>query len=287
MNPVITASQLASEMRLLGINPGEMLYVHTSLKSIGWLENGPATLTEALLDVLGPDGTLAVPTHTLSFSVKAAEAYRADRTQSVLGTYPNALWRTPGALRSGHASHSSAALGRQAVFLTEDHDPHNALGYNSPLHRLYRSGGKVLLVGVTHKSNTLLHLAESIAGMPYVHLPYDATWGSDVQSERSDGTIETFTQSEYPGCSSRFDLIEGFLCRDGLVRYGKLGGANTQLVDAAGLIDTAIGLLRDKNDFFLCLDTSCPCCPARRALLAERHGPHSHSIVPVGFGFKS
>ena len=267
MNQTVTATRLANELRQLGLKPGNMVYAHTSLKRIGWLESGPDTLTDAFLDVLGPDGTLAAPTHTLSFTGIGGEPYRADRTPSVLGAYPNALWRTPGALRSGHGSHSSAALGRQAAFLTENHDPNNALGYDSPLHRLYRSGGKVLLAGVTHRANTMLHLAESISGMPYVRLHYDAAWGPDVQIERMDGVVEAVNQAEFPGCCSRFDLIEGFLWRGGLVSYGKLGGADAQLVDAAGLVDTAMEILQQKNDFFLCMDGSCPCCPARRALL--------------------
>ena len=267
MSQVMTASQLAKEMRGLGIEPGDMLYVHTSLKRIGWLENGPATLTDAFIKVLGGEGTLAAPTHTLSFAGLGGEAYRADRTQSMLGAYPNALWRTPGALRSGHGSHSSAALGRQAAFLTENHDPCNAFGYDSPLHRLYRSGGKMLLVGVTHKVNTMLHLAESIAGMPYVRIHYNAAWGADVLVEQCDGAVRAFTQTEFPGCSSRFDLIEDYLRRDGLVTYGWLGSAETRLVDAAGLVETAIGLLRGKPDLFLCTDNGCPCCPARRAML--------------------
>lgn len=269
MNRTITAAHLAQDMRRLGLKPGDTVYAHTSLKRIGWLENGPATLTEAFMDVLGPDGTLAAPTHTLSFAGIGGEPYRADRTPSVLGAYPNALWRTPGALRSGHGSHSSAALGRLAAFLTENHDPRNALGYDSPLHRLYRSGGKVLLVGVTHRANTLLHLAESISGMPYVRLHYNAAWGADVLAEQCDGTVKSFTQVEFPGCSSRFDRIEGFLPPDGPARRGMLGGAEARLVDAAFLVDTAVGLLRGRNDFFLCPDEGCPCCPARRAVLAE------------------
>lgn len=267
MNPVITAERLAEDMRKLGLKPGDTVYAHTSLKRVGWLENGPDTLTEAFMKALGADGTLAVPTHTLSFAGLGVEAYRADRTPSVLGAYPNALWRTPGARRSGHGSHSSAALGRQAAFLTENHDPHNALGYDSPLHRLYRAGGKVLLVGVTHRANTMIHLAESISGVPYVRLHYNAAWGNDVRVEQQDGTVQSFAQAEFPGCSGRFDRIEGDLRRGGMVRFGRLGCADAQLVDAAGLVDTAVGLLRIEPGFFLCTDEGCPCCPARRALL--------------------
>ncbi len=134
-------------------------------------------------------------------------------------------------------------------------------------------GGKVLLVGVTHKANTLLHLAESIAGMPYVRLPYDASWGPDVQVAQRDGTVVRYAQREFPGCSSRFGLIADSLQQNGLVRHGKLGGADTQLMDAAGLVDTAVALLRQNNGLFLCTDESCPCCPARRALLAELGRP--------------
>ena len=64
---IVTLKRLTQDLQSLGVQKGDLLYIHSSLKSVGWLENGPETLIHALLTVLGEEGTFAVPTHTLSF----------------------------------------------------------------------------------------------------------------------------------------------------------------------------------------------------------------------------
>ncbi|HML48457.1 MAG TPA: AAC(3) family N-acetyltransferase [Clostridia bacterium] len=255
---------LVRDLRSLGIRAGDSVYAHTSMKRIGWIEGGAQTLLTALLTCLGPEGTLAVPTHTVSFDRKAP--YDPKMTPTGLGTFPNAVWRDPRALRSGHASHSCAAIGAKAAWLTERHDPRHALGYDSPLHRLYREGGRVLLLGVTYRACTALHLAESLAAMPYVKLPYDASWGPEVFDLRPDGSVAAYAQSEFPGCSSAFDRIAPHLPGHA-VRLGRVGGADAILADIRPLVETATAILHAKPDFFLCASEGCPCCPARHRLL--------------------
>lgn len=62
--PLQTRASLAAALRDLGVRPGETLLAHTSLSSLGWVCGGPVALVQALLDAVGPDGTLTVPTHS-------------------------------------------------------------------------------------------------------------------------------------------------------------------------------------------------------------------------------
>ena len=52
------------ELRELGVRPGETLLVHSSLSSLGWVYGGAVAVVQGLLDALGPEGTLVVPTQT-------------------------------------------------------------------------------------------------------------------------------------------------------------------------------------------------------------------------------
>jgi len=264
----ITKEMLIDDLQSIGIGRGDMIYVHSSIKSIGWLENGADTLTGAFLSVLTAEGTLAVPTHTLSFVKRGVPPYEANKTPSELGMYPNAVWKHPLAKRSGHASHSSAAIGAKAKYLTENHDPTNALGYDSPVYRMVRSGGKILLIGVTHVNNTTVHLAESMAA-PYCTINYDHdSWGEDLHEKLSDGSVVIHRQTEFPGCSGGFDVIDGVLSERGLIRYGKIGNADSRLVEASGMIETVTAMIRSRPDILLCKRPDCPSCPPRRRLLA-------------------
>lgn len=266
-SPIVSQKTLEEDLRRLGLKKGDMVYVHTSLKNIGWLEDGPDTLIRAFLEVLGPEGTLAVPTHTLSFPDRGAPPYDPQATPTVLGKFPEAVRRFPGALRSGHASHSSAAIGDGAAFLTREHDRFHALGERSPLYRLSRSGGKTLLLGVDHRSNTAIHLAESLARLPYVKLHYDASWGEETWRVLPDGSVLREKQKEFPGCSEEFVRLEPVFEEKGIQRSGKVGNAQAKLLDTGKMVEAAVDMLQREPIMLLCGDPCCPCCPARWALM--------------------
>ncbi len=59
-----TRESLAGELAAFGLRRGNVLLVHSSLSALGWVCGGAVAVVQALLDALGPDGTLVVPTHT-------------------------------------------------------------------------------------------------------------------------------------------------------------------------------------------------------------------------------
>ena len=259
---------LITDLKNIGVNKGDIIYVHSSLKSIGWMDDGIHTLTNAFIDVLGEEGTFAVPTHTVSFVDRGVPPFDPKETPTGLGAYPEAVWRHPSAKRSAHASHSSAAIGGKRDFLIDNHDPTNAMGYESTIHRMARSGGKILLIGVSQKSNTTVHLAESLSA-PYCKLHYDSSWGARTHTKLPDGTVQIHTQTEFPGCSSNFNQIEDHLINAGLIKFGKIGNADSRLIDAGGMIEIVCGLIRKQPDILLCDNPNCPCCPPRKKLVKE------------------
>nr|WP_208641671.1 AAC(3) family N-acetyltransferase [Streptomyces africanus] len=59
-----TRTSLAEDLRTLGLRSGDLVLVHASLKSLGWVSGGAVAVIQALQDTLTPSGTLVVPTHT-------------------------------------------------------------------------------------------------------------------------------------------------------------------------------------------------------------------------------
>jgi len=55
-----TATTLATDLRALGVAAGDVVLLHSSNKSLGYVVGGAQAFVQAMLDVLGPGGTLVV-----------------------------------------------------------------------------------------------------------------------------------------------------------------------------------------------------------------------------------
>src|SRR6185295_6340136 len=94
---VSTRRQLRKQLLDLGVQPGMVLQVHTSFSRVGPVEGGPVGLISALRDVLGPAGTLVMP----SMSDDDDRPFEPEATPCLgMGIVADRFWRLPGVLRS-------------------------------------------------------------------------------------------------------------------------------------------------------------------------------------------
>ena len=59
----LTKREIAQHLKALGVQPAMTLMVHSSLSALGQVEGGADAVIDALLEVIGPQGTLLMPTH--------------------------------------------------------------------------------------------------------------------------------------------------------------------------------------------------------------------------------
>ncbi|MFI6487908.1 aminoglycoside N(3)-acetyltransferase [Streptomyces sp. NPDC050564] len=240
--PLVTRDTLAAHLLSLGIRPGETLLVHSSLSSLGWVNGGPVAVVQGLLDALGPEGTLVVPTQSGDLSDPALwsnppvpeewwsairatmPAYDPLVTPSRgVGVIPETVRNWPGALRSAHPETSFAALGPRAAAITEGHALDCRLGERSPLARLEAGGARVLLLGAGYDTCTSFHLAEYRIPSPVVEVGRPSPTGWELVREVS------ITSEMFEELGSDFE-------RDRPVVRGKVGAADARLFPVADAV---------------------------------------------------
>ena len=170
--PHVTRAGLAAGLARLGIARGDTLFVHSSLKSLGYVEGGAPAVIGALQDAVGSQGTLLLPTYYLPGGTVRATCAMPDyvfdprRHGTHMGRLPEAFLASAGVRRSIHPTHSVSAWGRHAIHLTEAH--HRApsiFGMDSPWQRFIGcEHAKVLGLGISMGPVTFYHALEDAMG---------------------------------------------------------------------------------------------------------------------------
>ncbi|MFO0749072.1 MAG: AAC(3) family N-acetyltransferase [Myxococcota bacterium] len=251
-------SEVARELRALGVRPGAVLLVHTSFRAVGPIDGGPLGLIAALREALGEAGTLVMPTMT-----DGETPFDAASTPSVgMGIVAETFWRQPGVLRSGHPGGSFAAAGPLAAAICAPQPLSPPHGPDSPPGRVHALDGQVLLLGVGHSESTTLHVAEALARVPYaVSHPCVVVDG---------GVPRTLMIAETDNCCRGFAQLDGWLRARGLQREGRVGQAGARLAAARDVVAVALERLAADPLCFLCAaDAGCEeCDDARRSIVA-------------------
>jgi len=174
-----TQKSLVSDLKGLGLREKDIVLVHSSLKSLGWVCGGAVTVIKALQQVVTVEGTLIMPAHSGNLSdpsqwenppvpeswweiiKKEMPAFDPEITPTTgLGVIPELFRSFPGVFRSNHPAVSFSGWGRDAREILKEHPLEFSMGEKSPLGRLYDLRAKVLFLGTDYSTSTSFHLAE-------------------------------------------------------------------------------------------------------------------------------
>ena len=257
----VTLDRLIDDFRALGVSRGARLALHSSLKSIGFVLGGAPTVVRALMEAVGPEGTILMPVFS-----RPAPRFLMSETPSRTGLVTETFRTMPGVVRSPHPTHSVAVWGADAEEIAAGHEQASGLGVDSPFHRLAHRGGLVALVGCDSRSSSITHVAEAIARVPYLEVSYPG-YDIPITVVYPDGRERVVEPRENPGDSSAFLVVEEELRRRGRIHEGRVGQARAMLMKGMDIIETALELLQGDGAALLCHRPDCAVCPTARKLV--------------------
>jgi aminoglycoside 3-N-acetyltransferase len=259
-----TRAELTKDLRRLGLAPGMTTMLHASVRAVGPVHGGPDEIHLAIADAVSAGGTLmmyvscadgyddvgrgvfsseeeaAILAHQPPFEPLTA---RAARDHGVLAEFFRSY---PGTLVSDSVSGRMAARGAQAAWLLAGQPWDYSYGRGSPLEKLCQAGGKLLLLGSDRDQVTLLHYVEHVAAFPGKRI---ARYQVPVLRDGKRVWLpceefDTSSQGVHPAWPDRFFAL---ITEDFIANYrgtevcsvGKVGNAESVLMDAAKLVDHA------------------------------------------------
>lgn len=252
----LTKDQIVQGLKALGLRPGTVVMAHSSLSAFGDVAGGADTVIEALLEAVGPQGTLLMP------AMGAAPVFDAEETPSTVGTVTDVFWRRPDVTRGIHPTHSAAGKGPLVAQILAGHvQQPTAIGPESPWGRVAsHPEGYILFLGCDQDRNTLLHTAEDIVDAAYLNtIQRDYL---DEQRKRHTVVIKRF-----PGPHRDFIRHDRRFLEAGAMTVGRIGDAVCRLMKASEVLRLTVEALQQDPAAVLCDNPRCEDCVQQRAAL--------------------
>lgn len=231
----------------LGLHAGDVVLVHSSYDQFTGFRGRPSDVIACLQGVVGPSGTVMMP--TLPFTGTAVahaarqEVFDVRRTPSRVGLLTELFRRSPGVVRSVHPTHPVAAWGARAAAIIDGHHlASTPCGVGSPFARLLDERGKILLLGVGVDSMTFFHTVEEILEPAMPFSPFTTEWFDLASRDASGRALTSHTRLFDPQWSRRRNiglLVPALRQPGGSWRSTRIGHLDATLIDAAAVVAAA------------------------------------------------
>src|SRR6185503_1413360 len=169
----LTLSKFIERLASSGLRAGDTVFVQLSWPAAEqetWVDDANDRILSALLEIIGPNGTLLVPAFTFSFY--GHEAFDRASSPAVAGSSTDAVGFSElvrnhaGAVRSDDPLYSVVGIGAAAEELLSNL-PNSSVGPNSLMDRLTRRSAKLCLAGVGLERAVLFDFAEDACSAPW------------------------------------------------------------------------------------------------------------------------
>ncbi len=227
-----------------GIAPGQCLMLHADAFAAAQLPGENLAqrmdrLLDGVLDALGGDGTLVMPTFT--YSATKGEVFRPAHSPSEVGALTEHFRLRRGTLRSRHPIFSVAASGSMAERFA-DAVIDDCFGPGTAFDLLYRCNAWLACLGCSLDRLTFVHYAEQARGVSYRYFKSFPYVIEDGEQQRT-GAVRYYVRDLARRTDIALDKLKKHLILTGLLHVTEIGRAQLLCVRARDFFDQASHLL--------------------------------------------
>ena len=241
---IVYKQDITEAFKRVGAVHGDTIVYHGSMKSIGYVEGGPAALIDGILDAGAPGGTAAIGTLWFNGKIEECPPEKFDMATSPAynGAMAEAMRLDPRSLRSSNYSHSVSAVGARKVELTENHgcgkkypSPWNdeAFAESSPWMKFYAWNALYTLIGVEFNVCTMKHVVESLLVDKMLSL-----LPAELRREYRLRLAHDHRPGPWPWYNIR--MVLPFIEEQNLISVTTLGNAKVQAIRTRPLVDEVL-----------------------------------------------
>lgn len=262
----MTLTDLELDLKNLGINKGDNLFITMDISSVGYFAGSKSQTLKNWQDILeklvGDEGSFTLAAYTngyLRFNLKRSNRKIFSRfRKTYAGSFSNYLIKQKDYLRSTHPTNSVIGYGKNLknIYLrhNENSKSYSVLGDIAELPQ-----SKFIMIGTVDKKNApqSMHYAQEVLGITNKH-PLRGLFAMDYIDQ--NGTHQKFVRKDIGGCSAGGYKLLGYLMLEGIVFSNKVGNAFSIIMPAKKAIDQTLKVLSIDKCIIKCDDKYCLDC---------------------------
>lgn len=229
----------------LGIKREDRLFVHSDLKSFGRTNPGISkneyvdAFILALMKLVGPNGTIVVPTFSYSFCKK--EVFDVEQSRSTIGILTEQFRKMKDVVRTCEPIFSTAVWGQNKDYYAKV--GRNCFGENSIFHKIYLDNFKILFIGETFDI-TYMHFVEQKYPVPYRYMK-NFSGQLKIANELKDYSVDYNVRTLESDVQYDLEKIAEFLGGKGVLKQVGLGYSKLRIVAAVDAFNAITEGLKD------------------------------------------
>jgi aminoglycoside 3-N-acetyltransferase len=246
-NRGLSEESLLNDLASTGLKKGDHVMIHSSLSSIGVVNQGANTVIRALKKYITKDGQIVMPAFIGSNMLNYIENYQiwdAKSSPSYNGKITECFRKSEEVIRSLHPTHSLSAWGNRAHEFVSGHENGiTPFDEKTPYRKLITNNYKILFIGLDLFSMTLCRAGDDYVDNYPVNPYLDKIYEVPIKDFNGRKLIVK-TKCHNPIMSERRRNMFLFPLLKDKMHIGRLGRAHTILLEAKDVINAQEELTR-------------------------------------------